>query len=374
MSVLPSFFSVSRAIQYSNGIMRAVMDDGSVMPIAIREFSVRGAKSSHGDAYKLARGDAKTVKDIDTPNPQRVDSAFLPENSKRLRLSFSMNVIAVSTDRQSCNDFVYTGKVRQFLESFRDAGGFDEIARLIVWRIASAAVLWRNRYGIDKEVLVRGEGQEWRFDAEDISSSNPEGFTAPADLVKLVAGALGGLHKVLMLSIDTEVTVGFGQEVFPSQELEMRKEQNGKSKVLYFVPDGGVDTAAMHPQKIGAAIRAFDVWHPQFANAGPLSIEPMGYSHQHQKSFRTVATGTDLYAYLKTIEDLTEEIRSKGITDDRSVYLAACLMRGGVFSASLDEEEKAANALAKKASVAEKKIARKPVKSDIGSSGGLDLV
>jgi len=367
---LPSFFSVSRAIQYSNGIMRAVMDDGSLKPIAVHEFSVRGAKSSHGDAYKLARGDAKTVKDINTPNPQRVDGAFLPEDSKRLRLSFSMNVIAISTDRQSCNDFAYTGKIRQFLDTFRGASGFERLARLIVWRIAAAAALWRNGYGIDKTVLVRAEGKEWRFDADDVSAATPEGFTAPDDLVDLVAGALANRREVLMLSIDTEVTIGLGQEVFPSQELEMKKETNGKSKVLYFVPDGGVETAAMHPQKIGAAIRAFDIWHPEFANAGPLSIEPMGYSHQHQQSFRSVDSKTDLYSHLLAIEDLEKEMKSTGRADDRSVYLAACLMRGGVFSASADNEKKAADAIAKKMSAADKKAAQKPGKSDADAATG----
>ena len=367
---LPSFFSVSRAIQYSNGIMRAVMDDGSLKPIAVHEFSVRGAKSSHGDAYKLARGDAKTVKDINTPNPQRVDGAFLPEDSQRLRLSFSMNVIAISTDRQSCNDFAYTGKIRQFLDAFRDAGGFEGLARLIVWRIAAAAVLWRNGYGIDKTVLVRADGKEWRFNADHVSAATPERFTAPDDLVALVAGALANRREVLMLSIDTEVTIGFGQEVFPSQELEMKKETNGKSKVLYFVPDGGVETAAMHPQKIGAAIRAFDIWHPEFANAGPLSIEPMGYSHQHQESFRSVDSKTDLYSHLMAIEDLEKEMKSTGSADERSVYLAACLMRGGVFSASADNERKAADASAKKALAADKKAARKPGKSDADAATG----
>jgi len=363
-AILPSFFSVSRAIQYSNGLLRAVMDDGSLQAIPVHEFSVRGAKSSHGDAYKLARGDAKTVKDINTPNPQKVDGAFLPEDSERLRLSFSMNVIAISTDRQACNDFAYTGKIRHFLDCFRDAGGFDRLARLIVWRIAAAAALWRNGYGIDKTVLVRAEGKEWRFAADEISAGTPEGFTAPDDLIDLVAGALANRRKVLMLSIDTEVTIGFGQEVFPSQELEMKPGTNAKSKVLYFVPDGGVETAAMHPQKIGAAIRAFDIWHPEFAHAGPLSIEPMGYSHQHQKSFRSVDSKTDLYSHLMAIDNLANEMQSTGKADDRSLYLAACLMRGGVFSASTDNEKKAAEAIAKKALAAGKKTAMKTGKSD----------
>jgi CRISPR-associated protein Csy3 len=357
-SALPTFFSASRTIQYSDGIMRAVMENGSLTPIAVREFSVRGAKSSHGDAYKLARGNAKVVKDVNTPNPQSVDGAFLPYDAKKLRISFSMNVLSVSTERQSCNDFSFIGKVSQFLEAFREANGFVKIAELIIWRIASASVLWRNRYGTDKSVTVRSDGQEWQFDAEKISTRSPVDFKAPTDLVGLVAGAMSGTRDVLMLSIDTEVSVGLGQEVFPSQELEMKRDNNGKSKVLYCVPVNGVNTAALHPQKIGAAIRAFDIWHPEYAIAGPLSIEPLGYSHQHQKSFRTVNTGMDLYSYLARIEELTKDILDKKIVDERSIYLAACLMRGGVISASPNEDEKVAKAAEKKAAKAK---ATKPI-------------
>lgn len=339
-TTLPTFFSVSRAIQYSDGLLTAVMPDGSSSAVDVREFSVRGAKSSHGDAYKLAGGDAKVTKDINSPNPQVVDGAFLPFNSNRLRLSFSMNVIPVTTEQQACNDFTYTERVRNFLAAFKDNGGFTQIAKLLVWRIANASVLWRNRYGVDKTVIVRHADKSWTFNADGISTRTPEGFDQANDLAELIANALAGTTGVLMLSIDAEVTIGDGQEVFPSQELEMKKEKNGKSKKLYAIPYRGGETAAMHPQKLGAAIRAFDIWHPEFDKAGPLSIEPLGYSHQHQYSFRTVESGTDLYAYLENIEALTEELQAGTVTH-QSVYLTACFMRGGVFSGSVDAAEKA---------------------------------
>ena len=353
-TVLPSFFSTARAVQYSDGIMRAIMPDGGLVPIPVREFSVRGSKSSHGDAYKLARGDAKTVKDVNTPNPQRVDGAFLPPDSDRMRLSFSMNVLSVTPERCACNDFEFIGKLDRFIGTFRKANGFDALAALIVWRIANASALWRNRYGEDKRVTVRSrEGDTWVFDADAVSTVSPDAFAAPEDFVKHVAGALSGARGVLMLDVDIDVTIGHGQEVFPSQEMEMKKETNAKSKLLYRVPLNGVETAGLHPQKIGAAIRTFDVWHDDYAVAGPLAIEPLGYSHQFQKSFRTVQTGMDFYAHLSDIEAITQAIDVAGV-DSRALFLTACLMRGGVFSASTNEEQKAADREAKAAKKREK--------------------
>jgi CRISPR-associated protein Csy3 len=354
---LPSFYSVSRAIQYSDGILTSLAADGTASAISVREFSVRGAKSSHGDAYKLSKSDAKVTKDINSPNPQVVDGAFLPHDSDRLRLSFSMNVLSASLDRQSCNNFGYTEKVGDFIKSFADARGFDEIAALIVWRISSAAALWRNYSGINKTVTVKCGEKFWVFDADELSTTTPPPAKQAPDLVAMISNSLAGDSPVLMLNIIHDVTIGMGQEVFPSQELEMKKESNSKSKLLYSVPFRGATTAAMHPQKIGAAIRAFDIWHPAFSKTGPLSIEPLGYSHRHQESFRIPSNGTDLYTHLQNIDDLISQLKT-GEVSSQSLYLAGCFIRGGVFSGSPDEENKAAEKKKKaadKAAASEKK-------------------
>ena len=346
---LPSFFSVSRAIQYTDGLLLGLKADNTTTPLTIREFSVRGAKSSHGDAYKLSTNDAKVTKDINTPNPQKVDGVFLDYEMDRLRLSFGINVQAVTTDKQACNDFAYTAKVAGFLKEFSNKAGFKSLAELLVWRIASGAALWRNYSGINRVVTVKGAGKTWTFDADKLNTKTPCVFedSHAKELVGLVEASLAGNREVLMLTVDTDITIGFGQEVFPSQELEMKKERNGKSKVLYSVPFRGTQTAAMHPQKIGAAVRAIDLWHPEFEKAGPLSIEPLGYSHQHQQSFRTPDTGTDLYSYLQNIDEMTTQLQA-GKVSDQSKYLAACFIRGGVFSGSPDAVQKAKDKAAKK--------------------------
>ena len=368
-TALPSFFSVSRAIQYTDGLLfglRSKSDSQGkiseeIIPLEVREFSVRGAKSSHGDAYKLSTNDAKVTKDINSPNPQKVDSVFLDFETDRLRLCYGMNILAVSTERQACNDFSYTEKVGKFLQAFSAHKGFYSIAELLVWRIASGAALWRNYFGTDRKVTVKANEKVWAFNADDISIKKPCAFEKEQDkeLIALVEAALSGKSNVLMLTIETDVTIGYGQEVFPSQELEMKKERNSKSKVLYSVPFGSGTTAAMHPQKIGAAIRAIDIWHPAVEKTGPLSIEPLGYSHQHQLSFRTPDTGTDLYTYLQNIEEVTEQL-NKGVVSPQAQYLAACFIRGGVFSGSPNAVDKAV----KKEQKAIDKIANKKNKPE----------
>lgn len=68
-----------------------------------------------------------------------------------------------------------------------------------------------------------------------------------------------------MLHIDCYAQVGQAQEVYPSEELILDKNnnKNKKSKVLYAVKDH----AAMHSQKIGNALRSIDTWYPEYHSA-----------------------------------------------------------------------------------------------------------
>lgn len=344
-SILPSMFSVSRAIQYSNGIMLAknsanASSEESRTPVSIPviRVSARGSISSHGDATKLAVANGKKIKNINAANIQAGDVAFLPAGTDTLLLQFSMNLLPVNTDNQTCNDISFSKKVAAFIGVFRESNGFDEIARLLVWRLANASALWRNRYGTNKRVTIHAGGSnKWEFNADDISTLTPEGFNAPENLVTLFSNTLSGTAPVLMLNISMSVTLGDGQEVFPSQEMV----SGSKDKTLYKTGFEGGETAAMHPQKIGAAIRCFDIWHPEYETYGPLPMEPLGYSHQFQNSFRQVATESDLYSHLDRIEEITESVREKGV-NPRAFFLMGCLMRGGVFSASSDKEIKEA--------------------------------
>ena len=332
---LPSLHAVSRCIQYSEGRLYGVADDGSLRPIPLQDMSVRGTVSNYGAGYHKAKKQNTTS--IDVPNPQTVEAAFLPGDCSRLRLEFSMNVLPMDANRHASNDIAHVNQILALLAAYKAKGGFAEIGRLVAWRLANASALWRNRFGVDKHVSVALYGEHeprFTFAADALSVHSPEGFDG-GELAALIGATLAGERALLMLDVAIEVTIGKGQEVFPSQEFLSAEgnARNAKSKALYSVTDRfGRQTAGMHPQKIGAAVRMFDIWHPTYSEIGPLAVEPFGYSHQHQQVFRTKENGQDLYGFLLNLDTLTRQVETAAYIPPEAHFVVSCMLRGGVFS------------------------------------------
>ena len=140
-------------------------------------------------------------------------------------------------------------------------------------------------------------------------------------LVNYVADALTGVIEYAELEVVSYLQAGFGTEVFPSQEMPENSMEN-KSKVL-FQRNG---TAAMHSQKIGNAIRTIDTWYSEFGIYGMvIPVEPYGTSKNIGKAFRT---GKESF-YSLIDRAIIEKDRS--IDFDQTMYIMACLIRGGVF-------------------------------------------
>ena len=97
----------------------------------------------------------------------------------------------------------------------------------------------------------------------------------------------------VLLKVQAFVKLGDGQEVFPSQELilDSGSSKDRKSKTLYEVNQ----TAAMHSQKIGNAIRTIDDWYPESQELGPISVEPFGSVTNRGKAYRQPKQKMDHY-------------------------------------------------------------------------------
>lgn len=131
---------------------------------------------------------------------------------------------------------------------------------------------------IEVTVRVKPSGEIFTFDGYDYSLKNFDKRSPELDqLAQMIANALCERMDYLLLEIEACALMGRGQEVYPSQELIMKKEKDdsGKSKVLYQV-DGN---AAMHSQKIGNALRTIDTCYikdKERQDVGPIAIEPYG--------------------------------------------------------------------------------------------------
>lgn len=298
-------------------------------PITLREKSVRGTISNR---LKTKDQDpAKLDAAIENPNLQTVDVATLPADADTLKVQFTLRVLAGTGQPSACNDAAYRHKLLATVGGYVAQHGFGELAKRYAANLANGRFLWRNRIGaelVEVTVAQFKNGQaaaNWTFNAlkHDMTAltASPDDQTNLQELADVIAAGLGGDTHVL-LQVTAFVRIGSGQEVFPSQELILDRGRGDKSKTLYAVDD----TAAIHSQKLGNAIRTIDTWYPEAGENGPIAVEPYGSVTTQGKAYRQPKEKADFYNLLDgwVIKDKAPDV-------EQQHFVIATLIRGGVF-------------------------------------------
>ena len=255
-------------------------------------------------------------------NLQRVDIAALPADADTLKVVFTLRVLGNLSTPSVCNDMAYQDALQQVIDGYINEYGFGELARRYATNLANGRFLWRNRIGAEQiQVNVAASGQEWIFNSHNYSLREFEQEDASLrQLAAIIEKGLSGQEWV-MLTVEAQVRLGAGQEVFPSQELVL-DSNSSKSRVLYQV--SGV--AGIHSQKIGNALRTVDTWHPKVEELGAIAVEPYGSVTSRGVACRQPKDKMDFYTLL-------DNWVTKGMKPDAAQqhYVMAVLVRGGVF-------------------------------------------
>lgn len=303
--------------------------DSQASIVTVQEKSVRGTISNrlkNAVANDPAKLDAETQK----ANLQRVDSSSLDESNDTLIAKFTCKVLPFTGKPNVCNDQDYQQALLAVVADYQQSQGVSELAKRYATNIVNARWLWRNRVGAEKiTVTVRFNQQTLTFNAKDFALN---AFNADdknlAQLAQWIEQGLTG-QAFVILSIEAQTHVGYGQEVYPSQELILDTGSK-KSKVLYRVGDITKNHAGMHSQKVSNAIRTIDTWYPEYEdNHFPIAIEPYGAVTTLGKAFRQPKQGKDFY-------NLFDKWVLKGEKPEVSQqhYVMGVLIRGGVFGES----------------------------------------
>ncbi|WP_201584347.1 type I-F CRISPR-associated protein Csy3 [Psychrobacter jeotgali] len=304
-------------------------ENKTAFPVVIKEKSVRGTISNRlknaitNDPAKL---DAETEK----ANLQKVDSASLDENNDTLIARFSLKVLPFTGKPNVCNDQDYQQALEQVVADYIDNQGLDELARRYAINILNARWLWRNRVGTES-IKVTVKCNDQTITVDEAKTYSLKNFDSADATVKQVADWIkAGLNgdEFIILYVEAQAIIGYGQEVYPSQELILDTGSK-KSKVLYRVSDrkGSEDNAGMHSQKVSNAIRTIDDWYPDAEF--PIAIEPYGAVTTLGTAFRQPKDKMDFYS-------LFDNWVLKGDAPDvnQQHYVMGVLIRGGVFGAS----------------------------------------
>ncbi|MFA5701899.1 MAG: type I-F CRISPR-associated protein Csy3 [Advenella sp.] len=296
--------------------------------VKVREKSVRGTISNRLK-NAITNDPAKLDAEIEKANLQTVDVATLDNDKDTLVASFSCKILPFTGKPNICNDPDYQIKLLSTVQSYLDETGLSTLAQRYAINIANARWLWRNRIGSEKirvtvSYTLNNENYLLTFDnAKDLPLNSFDIENEQIDtLAKVIEQGFNNEHFVI-LYIEAQAIVGYGQEVYPSQELILDTGKT-KSKVLYHIND----VASIHSQKIGNALRTVDTWYSDDAQF-PIAAEPYGSVTTLGTAFRQPKAKKDFY----TLFDNWVLNDAKPSPEDQH-YVISVLIRGGVFGAA----------------------------------------
>lgn len=316
-----SVLAFERKLATSDAMMYAGTWQGEHwQPVRIQEKAVRGTISNrlkNAQATDTAKLDAE----IQKANLQRVDVASLPAEADTLKVVFTLRVLGNLPIPSVCNDRLYQEALQSMIEGYIAQYGFRELARRYATNLANGRFLWRNRVGAEHIYIKVTGSQSWEFNAHDYPLRD---FAVDdAKLSSLASEIEQGLkgEGFVLLSIEAQVRLGAGQEIFPSQELVLDSNST-KSRLLYQVDN----IAGMHSQKIGNALRTIDTWHPLVDELGAIAVEPYGSVTSRGVACRQPKEKLDFYTLL-------DNWVTRGVVPDvdQQHFVMAVLVRGGVF-------------------------------------------
>ena len=318
----------SDALMYS-GNWASISDPSTWQPIGVVEKSVRGTISNR-QKNTITSDPLKLDNEIQKANLQTVDVAALPFDHDTLKVEFTLRVLGNLSVPSACNKPDYQAALSEVINGYIQEHKFEELSRRYALNIANGRFLWRNRIGAEA-VQVEVEQFEnqsvvnrWVFQGNEISTRNFESNEADiSGLASVIQKGLSG-ESFAFLHVKAYARLGAGQEVFPSEELILSKDntKGGKSKTLYHLNH----IAAMHSQKIGNALRTVDTWYPGAEEFGPISVEPFGSVTSRGTAFRQPKDKMDFYTLLDRWV-----LKGEKPEADQQHYVMATLIRGGVF-------------------------------------------
>ncbi|HDR1021864.1 TPA: type I-F CRISPR-associated protein Csy3 [Pasteurella multocida] len=320
----PSVLAFERRLDVSDAVFwqkNSQSDELSL--VEVREKDLKGTKSHELTSIDEAR-DA---------NLQKVDFATLDHDKDVLVAKFSLKILPLSGEPCVCNDEQYQKKVVEKVQQYANEKAFDELAKRYAMNIINARWLWRNRMGAEYvRIEVKfGEKVVSFDDAKQFSLNdfNHNDSKINEIVEEIKKGLLGSAFVILYVTAYAQI--GYGQEVYPSQEFVQKDKMNKsskegeapKSKVLYKIKQN----AGMHSQKVSNALRTIDTWYTN-ETVFPIPVEPYGTMTNQACAFRETEDTHFYGLFDKWI------CKDEQLNDNEQHYVISMLIRGGVFGST----------------------------------------
>lgn len=328
-----SVLAFSRSIEPTDCFFhqKASNQELSSKPVLVTKMSLRTTMSNR-QKPALAKDPEKLNAEIIKANLQSTEVCYLDQDYDQLVAKFGLKILPMDGTPATCNSPTMLAKLKSVVADYKERTQFTELAQRYATNIANARWLWRNRLGAQSittsvECIVDGTHHGiFTFDSKKISTANPTSDNEQViKLSELIAAALRG-DIFLTLYVAAEVSIGYGHQVFPSEEMNLDDNKQGKE---LFQRNG---MTGYHSVKVGNALRTIDTWYPNNKDEAErmvIPIEPFGSVTTLGLAFRQPKDSADFY----TIFDKWME---EGVEPDinQQHFIMASFIRGGIFGKS----------------------------------------
>jgi CRISPR-associated protein Csy3 len=322
------------------------LDEGNKMrPLQIDRTHLRAPKSGYAEAY-TGNFKAKNVapQDLAFSNPQYVEECYVPIGADDIYCAFSLRIRANSLTPEVCADEAIRQILTDLAAIYNELGGYQELARRYAKNILRASWVWRNRACRNIEVEVVTEAEKWTIaDARYLDwygTWDEDSQVALDGLTDYLAKALSDRKRYFNMDIKAKLSVGWGDEVYPSQEfLDSKVEGKPTKQFAKVILNGEEESAAFHSQKVGAAIQLIDDWWDDNADK-PLRVNEYGADKEYVIARRHSSLNRDFYSLISNAEQHIESMSKTKMIPNDVHFIMAVLAKGGVFSGASKKSKK----------------------------------
>lgn len=311
-------------------------ETNNLLPLQIDRTHLRAPKGGYSEAY-TGNFNAKNVapQDLAFSNPQYIEECYVPIGVGEIYCAFSLRIRANSLFPEICSDNETRKTLTHLATTYNELGGFKELARRYAKNILMATWVWRNRECRNIEVEVRTEAKQWIIsDArylEWYSNWDTNSQLVLDELTDYLTKALSDRTSYFNLDIKAKLTVGWGDEIYPSQEFLDSKDAGKPTKQFAKVTVNGEESAAFHSQKVGAAIQLIDDWWDENADK-LLRVNEYGADKEYVIARRHSSLHRDFYSLIAKTESYVESMLKTNLIPDDVHFIMAVLAKGGLFN------------------------------------------
>ena len=318
------------------------------VPLEAEVNHIRGPKAGFTEGFTPQFSPKKLApQDLTYCNLLTVEECYVPPNIDFLYCRFSLRVQANSLKPSGCSSPDVFSLLQGFANTFKECGGYRELAIRYCRNILLGTWLWRNQNTGNTQINIKtSSGSSYKINnTRQLAWES----TWPREDQKVLDELSNEIHQALTdpkvywcADITAKIETAFCQEVYPSQILTANaKKTDTETRVDATKQFAKVKCAdgryavSFNSVKIGAALQSIDDWWLNDATKR-LRVHEYGADSEQGVTFRSPESLKNFYSLIVNTEqycaELKEEAKKDEITINPNIYfLFSILIKGGMF-------------------------------------------